>query len=136
MKPGLHIGYQEQVEITVTDDMFPAFEGKVVHKTLSTVSMVYYMEWVGRLVILPFLEAGEEGIGGGISVEHLAPAPAHKRVIFTAEVTEVTDKKIVCRVFAEHDKARVGEGSLTQYILPKTQIDDRIASMTDASFEH
>ena len=35
--------------------------------------MVYYMEWVGRKVILPFLEEGEEGVGGSITVDTALP---------------------------------------------------------------
>ncbi|GMA60937.1 thioesterase [Alicyclobacillus fastidiosus] len=129
MRPGLRVGHQETVEITVTNEMFPEFAGQVVHETMSTVSMVYYMEWVGRLVILPFLEDGEEGIGGGIAVHHLAPAPSGKRVRFTAVVVEVSDHKVVCDVWGEHDRARVGEGQLVQYILEKRRIDERIHSM-------
>jgi fluoroacetyl-CoA thioesterase len=123
------VGDKTYVDVTVTDDMFPKFEGTIVHETLSTVSMVHYMEWVGRLMILPFREEGEEGIGGGISVNHLAPAPEGKTVTFWAEITEVNGPKVVCRVWAEHDQARVGEGTLTQFILPRKQICERIASM-------
>jgi fluoroacetyl-CoA thioesterase len=129
MKPGLRVGHVEMVEMTVTDDMCPAFMGQVVHRTMSTVTMVYYMEWVARLTILPYLEEGEEGIGGGVSVQHLAPAPVGKTVQFFAEVTEVADRRVVCRVWAEHDKARVGEGEVVQFILPKARIDERIAAM-------
>lgn len=129
MRPGLLVGHQETLEMTVTEEMFPAFAGKVVHETMSTVSMVYYMEWVGRLVILPFLEEWEEGIGGGIAVHHLAPAPRGTRVRFTAEVAEVTGAKVVCNVWGEHDQARVGEGQLVQFILEKRTIDERISSM-------
>lgn len=52
------------MSITVTEDMIAAFGGEMVHPVLSTVTMVYYMEWVGRKVILPFLEEGEEGESG------------------------------------------------------------------------
>ncbi|WAH35178.1 thioesterase family protein [Alicyclobacillus dauci] len=129
MKPGLSVGHQERLDVTVTDDMFPAFEGTSLHPTLSTVTMVHYMEWVSRLVILPYLEEGEEGIGGGIAVHHLAPAPEGKTVTFVAETTEVAGNKVVCRVWAEHDRARVGEGTVTQFILPKEKIHERIAAM-------
>lgn len=129
MKPGLEIGEHKRISVTVTDDMFPSFGGHVVHPVLSTVAMVHHMEWVGRLVILPYLKDDEEGIGGGISVAHLAPAPDGTVVTFTAEVTEVTSAKVVCQVFAHHDRGRVGEGTLTQFILPKKTIQSRIELM-------
>ncbi len=129
MKPGLHPGHREQITITVTEEMVASFGGKMVHPTLSTVTMVYYMEWAGRKVILPFLEEEEEGVGGQIAVKHCSPAPVGKKVTFTAEATEVKENKVVCRVWAEHDKAVVGEGTFTQVIAPKARIRERIEQM-------
>jgi fluoroacetyl-CoA thioesterase len=129
MKDGLREGHRETMAVTVTPDMTAAFGGEEVHPTLSTVSMIYYMEWVGRRIILPFLEEGEEGVGGSISVRHLAPAPVGKKVTFMAEVVRVTDREVLCHVRAEHDKAVVGEGSFLQVILPKQKIRDRIEQM-------
>lgn len=91
--------------------------------------MVHYMEWVGRLVILPYLTTSEEGIGGGIDVKHLAPAPEGSVVQFFAKATYVDENKVICRVWAAHKLAQVGEGTLTQFILPKTDIQSRIQAM-------
>ncbi|PTX63323.1 putative thioesterase [Melghirimyces profundicolus] len=113
----------------MTREMTASFGGIEVHPTLSTVTMVYYMEWVGRNIILPFLEKGEEGVGGAITVKHRAPAPVGKQVTFTAEATEVKTNQVVCRVEARHDKAVVGEGTFVQAILLKQQIRDRIEEM-------
>ncbi|GAB6934111.1 MAG: thioesterase [Bacillota bacterium] len=129
MKPGLAVGHRETITVTVTEDMCAGFGGKRIHPVLSTVSMVYYLEWAGRKVIEPFLEDEEEGIGAAISVEHRAPAPVGKTVTFTAEAIEVTPKRVVCRVWAMHDKAVVGEGVFTQVILPKARIQERIHAM-------
>lgn len=129
MKPGLKIGNSKTMDVSVTPDMFPVFGGHVVHPVLSTVTMVHYLEWVGRLVILPFLEDGEEGIGGGISVTHRAPAPRGTVVTFTATVIEVLETKVVCRIHADHDRGVIGEGCLTQFILPKADILARIELM-------
>jgi fluoroacetyl-CoA thioesterase len=129
MKPGLKPGRREQMTVTVTSEMTASFGGKAVHPTLSTVSMIYYMEWVGRKVILPFLEDGEEGVGSGIFVQHRAPAPVGKEVTFTAEASEVKPSKVVCLVRAEHDKSLVGTGTFVQTILSKQRILDRIKQM-------
>lgn len=129
MKPGLVPGCEERMTITVTDDMVPSFGGQMIHPTLSTVTMIYYMEWVGRKVILPFLEEGEEGVGASINVKHRAPAPVGKQVQFIAKVTEVTQSKVVCNVIAEHDRAIVGEAEFTQVILPKERIRENIERM-------
>ncbi|MBA4493412.1 thioesterase family protein [Paenactinomyces guangxiensis] len=129
MKPGLVPGYEEKMVITVTDEMAASFGGEMVHPALSTVTMVYYMEWVGRKVILPFLEAGEEGVGASINVRHRAPAPLGKQVTFVARVTQSTPNKVVCTVLAEHNRAIVGEGEFTQIILPKERIRENIERM-------
>jgi predicted thioesterase len=129
MKPGLHPGYRETMTVTVTDDMVAQFGGKMVHPVLSTVSMVYFMEWVGRKVILPFLEEHEEGVGASINVKHRAPAPVGKEVTFVATVKEVMPNKVVCDVIAEHDRAIVGESEFTQVILSKERIRENIERM-------
>ncbi len=129
MKSGLHRGHRESIDILVTEDMCPAFGGNIVHSVLSTVTMVYYMEWVSRLIILPFLEPDEEGLGITICISHMAPAPLGKEVTFYAEVSEVTVRKVICNVWAEHDKARIGEGVFTQIAKYKVDILQRIESM-------
>lgn len=130
MKPGLIVGYEETMEIVVTSGMVASFGGEIIHPVLSTVSMIYYMEWVGRKVILPFLEESEEGIGASISIHHRAPAPIGKKVGFCAVVTEVISEKVVCRVKAEHQQSVVGEGEFVQVILSKERIQNRIREMS------
>ncbi|MCY0888608.1 MAG: thioesterase family protein [Alicyclobacillaceae bacterium] len=130
MKPGLEPGYREQLEMEVTVEMCPQFDGETVHQTMSTVSMIYHMEWVARKVILPFLEDGEEGIGAELNVRHSAPAPVGKKVTFIAEVTHNDGSLVICDVRAVHDKAVVGAGSFTQAILPRQKIVDRIEAMS------
>ncbi len=129
MKPGLEPGYQETMTVVVTEDMVASFGGQMVHPVLSTVSMVYYMEWTGRKVILPFLENGEEGVGASVDIRHRAPAPVGKMVSFVATVTEVTPQKVVCNVIAEHDRAIVGEGEFVQVIVPKEKLEESIERM-------
>ena len=129
MKPGLHLGYQEKMTVKVTEEMVAAFDGRMIHPVLSTVSMVYYMEWVGRKVILPFLEEGEEGIGASINVRHRAPAPVGKTVMFVATVKACTPQKVVCDIIAEHDQTIVGECEFVQVIWPKEKLEAHIEQM-------
>lgn len=131
MKPGLFVGYEETMEVIVTTEMVASFGGEVIHSVLSTVSMIYYMEWVGRNVIIPFLEADEEGIGASISIQHRAPAPVGRMVVFRAIVTEIRPKKVVCRVTAEYNQLSFGEGEFVQVVLPKERIQCRIREMSE-----
>ncbi|MBO8162580.1 MAG: thioesterase [Brevibacillus sp.] len=129
MKAGLQPGVTAGVTVTVTEDMRPIFDGKVVHHVMSTVSMIYYMEKAGRQVILPFLEEDEEGAGFGIDIKHVGPAVIGQEVRFKAICTEVTHKRVVCDVFAETDFNLVGKGSFTQVIFNKTEIMQRFAEL-------
>jgi fluoroacetyl-CoA thioesterase len=62
---------------------FPTFNNQVVHEVYSTYALARDAEWAGRLVLLPLLEIGEEGIGSAVEIQHLAPAFEHEEVLFT-----------------------------------------------------
>ncbi|AMA73927.1 thioesterase [Aneurinibacillus sp. XH2] len=126
---GLQPGETETLEIVVQDDMRPTFDGNVVHDVMSTVTMIYYMEKVGRHVILPYLEEGEEGAGYEIQVKHIGPAVVGQRVKFTALCTEVTPKRVVCEVTAETSENIVGTGIFTQAIFKKEKMEARITEL-------
>ncbi|MCF6136241.1 thioesterase family protein [Pseudalkalibacillus berkeleyi] len=129
MKPGMEVGQQATIQVKVTPDMFAQFEGNIVHPAYSTVSMVYHMEWAARQIILPFLEEHEEGIGGGVSAKHLNPTPADSEISVIATLREVKGKAVICDLEVRNEKEKVGEGEVTQYILPKQMIQEKIESM-------
>ncbi|GGD00949.1 hypothetical protein GCM10007216_34600 [Thalassobacillus devorans] len=122
MKPGMHEGQSATVRTKVTNDMFAQFEGEVVHETFSTVSLVYYMEWASRQIILPYLEDEEEGMGGAVTVKHVNPAPKGAQVQITATVTALKRNVVVTDVKAESDGKTIGTGEVKQVILPKVKI--------------
>ena len=125
MKPGMEVGREEKIEISVTEAMFAAFEGKVVHRVYSTVAMTYHMEWVSRKIILPFLESHEEGMGASVQLKHFAPSPLGSKVRLTATLDEIRGNVIVTRVTVYNQLGLIGEGEVTQVILPKSTIAER-----------
>ncbi|MFC7370088.1 thioesterase family protein [Fictibacillus iocasae] len=129
MKPGMQVGQTATITATVTPDMFAQFEGTLVHPAYSTVSMVYHMEWAARQIILPYLEHFEEGIGGGIKAKHLAPTPEGMTLEITATLTQLKGKAVICDVIVKNNKAIVGEGEVTQYILPRSVITEKLQEM-------
>ncbi|MGC4377837.1 thioesterase family protein [Fictibacillus sp. Mic-4] len=129
MKPGMNIGNKATITAVVTPEMFAQFEGNLVHPAYSTVSMVYHMEWAARQIILPYLEDHEEGIGGGVTARHLAPTPEGMKLEITATLREIKGKAVICDVEVRNERTVVGEGEVTQFILPKEAIREKLKKM-------
>lgn len=130
MKPGMEVGIEESIEIIVTEDMFAAFEGKVVHPVYSTVAMTYHMEWVSRKIILPFLESHEEGMGASVQLKHVAASPLGSTVTLTATLVELRDNIVLTKIIAENQLGVIGKGEVKQVILPKEKIADKLKQAT------
>lgn len=133
MKQGLEVGRTETIDIIVTEEMFAAFEGEVVHPVYSTVAMTYHMEWVSRKIILPFLEPDEEGIGASVQLRHLAPSPLGSKVTLTAVLTELRNNAAVTEVIAKNHVGIIGEGIVKQIILPKETIAQKMRNASLSS---
>lgn len=131
MKPGMELGQTATITAEVTEDMYAQFEGRVVHEAYSTVSMVYHMEWAARQIILPYIEDHEEGIGASVSVKHVAPTALGTNVKVTATVTELKKNLVITEVEARNDKQIIGVGKVTQAILPKEDIEKKLAESLD-----
>jgi predicted thioesterase len=133
MKSSLRVGNCAEVEVEVTEDMCPAFDGVVVHRVYSTWSLAHHMELAARKVLAPHLEPHEEGIGSYLSIDHVGPTPVGHRVRLHAEAVELDATTLVCAITAYHvreDGDRVvGRGRQVQRILPKT----KLASLFDRS---
>lgn len=129
VKPGLVPGAEIAFAVTVTPDMYPAFDGAAIHKVMSTVTMIYYMEKAGREMIVSFLDEEEEASGIALDIKHVGPAIAGQEVTFRAVCIEVGAKRIVCEVTAETRINLVGKGTFTQAIFYKNTMAERITAL-------
>lgn len=123
MKPGLLPGLFEEFSILVTPEMTPHFDGRLVHPVYSTWWCVHHMELAGRRVLVPYLEEHEEGVGGGISIEHRAPALVGTRVRIRAEVESCAGNRLVCTVTAVAGERLLATGSFLQVIMPRARLE-------------
>lgn len=119
MKKGLTIGSRVEHVVRVEKNMRPAMDGGVIHNVMSTMSMIYFMEYVGRKLIRPYLEETEEGMGVAVDVRHLGMAIVGEKVTFSAVCTEMTENRIICSVTAYTNHRLIGKGKFIQVILPK-----------------
>jgi fluoroacetyl-CoA thioesterase len=134
MKP-IPAGYQAVFETVVTDEMTVDFGQPdprlaKLHAVYSTYSMVKHMELAGRMVLLPHLEPGEEGLGSAVSVKHLASALPGMKVRIEATHTSTEGSRLVCALKVWNELGDlIGEGSTEQFILPKTKLEHMLAKL-------
>lgn len=129
MKAGLQPGQTAELEITVDKNMTARFDGQTVHELYATASLVHHLEWVARQTILPYLEENEEGMGSHIDIAHTMIALPGMKIKLKALVTEVSAKKVACRVEASHSQGQIAHGTITQAIIKKESLNERINHM-------
>jgi fluoroacetyl-CoA thioesterase len=105
--------------VTVSDGDAAQFPGGVVHRGVyGTAAAVRDMEYAARLVLLPLLEDGEEGVGAEVWCRHLAPVLAGEEVELVATAVEQNERKLVCEVEARSRGELVARGRITQVLVP------------------
>lgn len=104
------IGTTGEYKTRVTTDIAISFMGVEDARVLSTPEMIRMMERTCRDAVLPLLEPGHDTVGTHVDVFHLAAAPLGSTVVFKAEVTHVSDRRIQFRVEALTEREKIGEG--------------------------
>ncbi len=122
-------GDQETYSRKVESSDFARFESGVVHEVYSTFALVRDAEWSGRLFVLGIKEDDEEGIGSGITVEHLAPALLGDEVLFTSTLEEIVGTEVVTSYIAQVGDRLIARGTQRQRVLKKTKIDKLLSSL-------
>jgi predicted thioesterase len=91
------------------------------------------MEWVGRLFVLQMREAGEEGIGTMVQVQHHAPAFEGETVELTATFASLEGRELTCTVEARVGERLVAFGRTGQRIVAKDKLEARFAQLRASS---
>lgn len=117
---------------TVQPEDVASFNGKVVHEVLSTFVLTREAEWAGRLVLLPLLREGEEGIGTSVQITHLGPAFVGETIELVATPISITDGELIVAIKVMANKRPVATGTTGQKILPKSVIQKLFAKARQA----
>jgi fluoroacetyl-CoA thioesterase len=117
MRPGPARGATATLEVTVTPEMTARVAGDEIHPVYGTAALVGHVEQVCRELLVPHLEAGEEGVGASLEVHHRAPVPVGASVTLLATVAAVGPTKLVCEVVVRHADAMVARGSFEQRVV-------------------
>ena len=118
------IGHQETLEVLVTPEMTVRFaELGELHPVYATYELARHFEEVGRKLLLPFLEEGEDGVGTALGVEHLRSALPGMRVRLTATVQRVEGRRLSVTVEAVSELGDlVARGHTEQYITQASRL--------------
>ena len=124
--------------IVVSDEMTVDFQVAgdprlgALHPVYATYWMAKHMELVSRKIILPYLEAGEEGIGFRVEVDHLASALPGMRVDLEGTFLRQERNRVhvACRALNELGDL-IGEGSTIQVILPLAKLESNFATLEE-----
>lgn len=124
-------GYAVAHEIVVTPAMTVHFdELGSLHPVYSTYQMARHFEEAGRKILLPHLEAGEEGIGSRVEVEHTTSALVGMRVTIHARFERMEGRRLVASMTATSELGdRIGHGTTVQVILPRERIEGGFARL-------
>ena len=107
----IEIGAAREERLTVTTENAINFLGVEGARVLSTPHMIGYMERTCRNLALPMLAEGFDTVGTQVNVSHIAAAPLGMEMVFKAEITGFTEKRIQFKVEAWDEKEKVGEGA-------------------------
>lgn len=118
----LPIGTVRIFRKTVAAEDLAHFDAGAVHDVYSTFALARDAEWSGRLLVLEMKEEGEEGIGTGLSIEHLGPAFLDEEVVLESTLTEINRSEVVSEFTVSVDARPVARGTQRQKVLPKEKI--------------
>lgn len=124
MKHGLHEGLQARLKITVTAAMTVDLGGKKIHPFYSTYSAAHHAEQAARLVLEPFLEADEEGIGSGLTIHHHAPALVDQELEVVATATRARAHHLSTAIEILHGDRLIVSGEVHQVIVSKAKVEE------------
>ena len=122
-------GDEQTYQLTVTAADFAVLNGRLIHPVLSTFALGQALEWTGRQFVEQMLEAGEEGIGTLLTVEHRGPAFEGETVEFRAVFEELRGAELLCRVEAWVGARLVATGRTGQRIVSSDRLQARFREL-------
>lgn len=128
-------GHTVTLEITVTDEMtvhFHELGQGPGHPVYATYWIARHFEEVGRKLLLPFREEGEEGVGTAVTVQHLASALPGMRVTHTATVERVEGRHLHCTMTATSELGDlIATGRTGQYVTRAEKLERNFQTLRE-----
>jgi predicted thioesterase len=129
MRTVFKAGDEKRFVRTVRSEDTARFDSGEVHPVYGTFAVARDAEWACRLFVLEMLEAGEEGVGTFVSVEHLSPALVGMDVEFVAKLECILENEIVCTYEARVGERPVARGRQVQRIIELDRFRKKIKQL-------
>ena len=103
-------GLRAEMEWTVSVEMLYSPTGLEQDAVLSSPTMIMMMETTAVETIRTRLAPGTATVGFHVDVKHVAPAPPGARIVTSAELLELSGRKLTFTVEARHGDRLIGIG--------------------------
>lgn len=125
---GLKAGRVGTASFAVTKDKSAPSVGSGSVEVFATPMMVAVMEAAACAAIDPHLPETHTSLGLNINVMHTAPTPIGLTVTATANLTEVSGRKLTFEVRAEDGHGEIGSGTHTRIVVDRKRFDASLQS--------
>ncbi len=117
MEFSLKTGMTAKIEHQVTAEDTAVRFGSGEVQVFATPMMIALMEKAALSAVDPNLPEGYATVGTTVDIAHMAATPVGMKVTATAELTEISGKKLKFRIEAFDEKEKIGEGWHGRYII-------------------
>jgi predicted thioesterase len=125
MKQNLRPGLSTVKRLEVDAGRTIAFMGKE-GRVYATPDLVRDIEHTCRDLLLEHADVGEDSVGMGISITHLAPTLLSMQVEITATVAAVEGRKVTFEISAKDDLEPIGSGTHTRFVVDVEKTHERL----------
>lgn len=128
----LQLGRIGTASLVVTEAHLAPALGSGRAPVFATPAMVALIEAAAVACVENQLAQGQETLGIHIDVEHIAATPAGLTVIATAELVEVSGRKLVFKVEARDARELIGRGRHTRIVVDAARFRAKAAAKLSA----
>jgi len=96
---------------TVTDDLAVHFMGAEAPPVLSTPALLLWMEMTSRESIKELLPPGQETVGAGVTLKHLAATPVGAHVRIVTRIVKIEGRVYSLEIEAFDEFEKIGEAT-------------------------
>ena len=125
MKQSLRPGLSKVKRLEIDAGRTIAFMGEE-GRVYATPDLVRDIEHTCRDLLLEHADPGEDSVGMGISITHLAPTTLGMNVEITATIKAVERRKITFDVSAKDDLEPIGSGTHTRFVVDVNKTHERL----------